>query len=100
MKLQRVDAAVHAETDADSAREPTQYVATFVKAVALLALCLSAVLAVRFSGQHILEAHAFRQTQTAITSFWFCRTGFKLAYETPVAGYPWSIPYEFPLYQY
>lgn len=29
-----------------------------------------------------------------------CRTGFKLAYETPVAGFPWSIPFEFPLFQF
>jgi hypothetical protein len=27
------------------------------------------------------------------------RDGFSLAYETPVGGAPWSIPFEFPIYQ-
>lgn len=65
-----------------------------------LAIGLSAVLAIWYSGQHILEAHSFRQTQTALTSFWLCHTGLKPAYETPVGGYPWSLPFEFPLYQF
>lgn len=47
----------------------------------------------------ILDAHAFRQTQTAITSYYFLRDGFRLGYQTPVLGAPWSIPLEFPLYQ-
>jgi hypothetical protein len=55
--------------------------------------------AVRYAGQPLLEAHGFRQTQTAITAFWMIRDGWRLAYETPVAGYPWAIPFEFPLYQ-
>lgn len=47
----------------------------------------------------ILDEYGFRQTQTAITSYYFIQDGFKLAYETPVVGYPWSIPFEFPIYQ-
>ena len=54
---------------------------------------------IRYSGQPILEAHGFRQTQTALTSYWMIRDGWKLAYETPVVGYPWTIPFEFPIYQ-
>jgi len=50
--------------------------------------------------QPLLENHAFRQTQTAITSFYLKKDGFSLSYETPVLGYPWSIPFEFPIYQY
>src|SRR5262249_48342718 len=50
-------------------------------------------------GQPLLELHGFRQTQTALTSYWFLREGFALAYQTPVLGYPWSVPLEFPLYQ-
>jgi len=42
----------------------------------------------------------FRQTQTADTAYWMQQTGFKLAYETPVLGKPWSAPMEFPLYQW
>lgn len=50
-------------------------------------------------GNPILERHGFRQTQTALTSQVFLEHGFRLAYETPVLGEPWSIPFEFPLYQ-
>jgi 4-amino-4-deoxy-L-arabinose transferase-like glycosyltransferase len=46
-----------------------------------------------------LDNFSFRQTQTALTAYWFWREGFRFAYETPVVGYPWSIPFEFPLYQ-
>lgn len=47
----------------------------------------------------LLEAHSFRQTQTAISSYWMADGGPWLAYETPVLGAPWSIPFEFPLFQ-
>lgn len=50
-------------------------------------------------GQPLLEQHAFRQTQTALTAYWMRSDGFSLAYETPVLGAPWSIPFEFPVYQ-
>jgi hypothetical protein len=52
-----------------------------------------------YADQPLLDLHAFRQTQTAITAYWFVRDGYRLAYETPVAGYPWVLPFEFPLYQ-
>lgn len=43
----------------------------------------------------------FRQTQTAISALFIQREGnFSLAYPTPVLGKPWSIPMEFPLYQW
>jgi hypothetical protein len=48
----------------------------------------------------LLDQHGFRQTQTAITAFWTMREGYHLAYPTPVTGVPWSIPFEFPLYQW
>ena len=47
----------------------------------------------------LVGQHAFRQTQTALTSYWMLRGSPFLAYETPVFGPPWSIPFEFPLYQ-
>ena len=50
--------------------------------------------------QPILEAHGFRQTQTAISSYWLAKGGPFLAYETPVFGAPWAVPFEFPLYQW
>jgi hypothetical protein len=51
-------------------------------------------------GNPIVEAHGFRQTQTAITAYYLKLNGFRLDYETPAVGYPWSIPFEFPIYQY
>jgi hypothetical protein len=50
--------------------------------------------------QPILEEHSFRQTQTAITAFYINKNEFKFDYETPVVGEPWSIPFEFPIFQY
>src|SRR5215471_21824213 len=47
----------------------------------------------------ILDLYYFRQTQTALTAYWLWKGGPWLAYETPVLGYPWSIPFEFPTYQ-
>lgn len=47
----------------------------------------------------LLDMHGFRQTQTAISSFWMRQEGTIIPYQTPVFGYPWKIPYEFPLYQ-
>jgi peptidoglycan/LPS O-acetylase OafA/YrhL len=49
--------------------------------------------------QPLVDIHAFRQTQTALTSFWMLKEGWNLAYQTPVAGFPWAIPFEFPIYQ-
>jgi hypothetical protein len=48
----------------------------------------------------IVERHGFRQTQTAISVLWLLRGSPSLAYETPVFGPPWSIPFEFPLCQW
>lgn len=56
-------------------------------------------LSLLYAGQPPLERHAFRQTQTALTAYWFLRDGFSLAYLTPVGGPPWQIPFEFPFYQ-
>ena len=43
----------------------------------------------------------FRQTQTALSAFFIKQeNNFSLAYPTPVLGKPWSIPMEFPLYQW
>ncbi len=43
----------------------------------------------------------FRQAQTAISAYFIkLENNFSLAYPTPVLGKPWSIPMEFPLYQW
>jgi len=62
-------------------------------------LMFSFFIAAQYIHQPLLERHGFRQTQTALSTFWMLREGWNFNYETPVAGYPWSIPFEFPLYQ-
>jgi hypothetical protein len=47
----------------------------------------------------LLDFHQFRQTQTALTTYWIIKGGPWFAYETPVLGAPWAIPFEFPVYQ-
>ena len=48
-----------------------------------------------------LPGYEFRQTQTAISAAFIQREdNFSLAYPTPVLGKPWSVPFEFPLYQW
>jgi len=48
----------------------------------------------------ILDKHEFRQTQTALSVYWMLKEGGIVAYQTPVCGAPWTIPFEFPLYQW
>jgi len=48
----------------------------------------------------INDRHSFRQSQTATTAYFMANHPFKLAYETPILGKPWSIPMEFPIYQW
>ncbi len=48
----------------------------------------------------IIDRHEFRQLQTAISAHWIKQDGFRLDYETPLFGPPWSIPLEFPVYQW
>lgn len=82
---------------------PTAIASTTILPYRLLSLAtivFASFIAFWYAHQLPLELHSFRQTQTALTSFWFMKEGFKFAYQTPIAGAPWSIPFEFPLYQY
>lgn len=51
-------------------------------------------------GHATMTGHEFRQAQTALTIQAVERDGLRLDYATPVLGKPWSIPMEFPLYQW
>lgn|GEM_PF-356647 len=51
-------------------------------------------------SQPVLDHYGFRQAQTAISAYWIAKGGPFWSYMTPVVGYPWSLPFEFPLYQY
>lgn len=48
----------------------------------------------------MLDRHEFRQLQTATTAYWIKEAGYRLDYETPIFGPPWSLPMEFPVYQW
>lgn len=67
--------------------------------LAAAAFLFSTYIAFRYIHQPLADSYAFRQTQTALTTFWMLKEGWELAYQTPVAGFPWSIPFEFPIYQ-
>ncbi|HEY4300490.1 MAG TPA: hypothetical protein VGM73_06435 [Candidatus Didemnitutus sp.] len=48
-----------------------------------------------------LPGMEFRQAQTALSAYFIQQDGnFPIAYPTPVLGKPWSVPMEFPLYQW
>lgn len=48
-----------------------------------------------------LPGAEFRQAQTALSTYYIKEdNNYSLAYPTPVLGPPWSIPMEFPLYQW
>jgi hypothetical protein len=67
--------------------------------LALLSLAFS-LWAVRVGWHNsIYDFHGFRQAQTAISAQSIRDGGPILRYETPVLGPPWSMPFEFPLYQ-
>jgi len=70
--------------------------------IALVALALTVfVLAVvRTLDQPLLEAHGFRQTQTAYTARIYHQDGIDLLHpKLPVLGEPFEVPFEFPLFQ-
>jgi len=47
----------------------------------------------------LMQLHDGRQVQTALTAQCLQTEPWRLAYPLPVFGPPWSVPYEFPLYQ-
>lgn len=71
--------------------------ATMVLALAIATITIW--IALYYSTQPLLEHDAWRQTQNALTVYWMLEEGWRIAYQTPVLGYPWAIPLEFPIYQ-
>lgn len=67
----------------------------------LLVLIVPLLIYLQYFNDPILESHGYRQTQTAVVTFWMIKDGFRFFnYLMPVIGYPWSAPLEFPLFQY
>lgn len=72
-------------------------------ALVFFVLCMGFSLwGVRVGWDHKhLPGVEFRQAQTALSIHWIhAENDFSLSYPTPVLGKPWSIPMEFPLYQW
>jgi len=48
-----------------------------------------------------LPGHEFRQTHTALIAYYIdAENNFSIPYSTPLFGKPWSVPMEFPLYEW
>ena len=89
---------VHAQQD-QNARNDQPALSLLVIFVAAASFLFS-VWAIFIGFHHSLfDFHSFRQTQTAISAEYMEHGGPFLRYETPILGPPWSIPFEFPLYQ-
>ena len=81
-------------------KKERRFVSSWIISGAFVACLLWSILMASIGWNNTLsDQHGFRQTQTAITSYYLMRGGPFLSYETPVLGRPWSIPFEFPLYQ-
>lgn len=82
------------ETGRDRSQERWLWV-VFLAVVGLAAWMLT-----RSWQASILDRYEFRQLQTALSAYWVTQEGFRLDYLTPLFGPPWSIPMEFPTYQW
>jgi len=51
-------------------------------------------------NQTFLFYYEFRQTQTALSTYWLTQGSDWLFHETPLFGPPWQLPLEFPLFQW
>ena len=90
-----------ARMESAAPREPSLFESRV--ALAIFVLCLGFHLwGVSVGWQSkALPGVEFRQAQTAHSTFWIEAThDFSPAYPTPVLGKPWSVPMEFPLYQW
>ena len=80
----------------------TRYAAlvkTFFSLVILFTIAHYLYFFIETANLPLLDRHAFRQTQTAISAMYILEGISPFNYETPVLGYPWTIPFEAPIYQ-
>lgn len=71
----------------------------YLRVLAAIILIFATWHAVRFADQPLVEFEAWRQTQTAISAYWMSEEGWRIAYQTPVLGYPWEIPLTAPIFE-
>jgi len=86
---------------APAAREPLRWESRLALVVFVIALGFHGwAMTVGWQSRN-LPGGEFRQAQTALSAYWIkADNDFSLAYPTPVVGKPWSVPMEFPLYQW
>lgn len=94
-----VSYAANAGTDCPKTEERERW---RIASAGLLGACLVYAMWAASIGWHntVLDLLGFRQAQTALTAYFMVGRLPQLAYETPVVGPPWSIPFELPLYQW
>jgi hypothetical protein len=73
---------------------------SFFLALLLVCFCFNLFCCFTAFNNQLLDRHSFRQTQTALTVYYFLKDGYSVNYQTPILGTPWRIPFEFPLYQW
>ena len=73
----------------------------FARGLTTLVLVLACWAMTRHLEKPMLGPHSFRQTQTAISTYYMAEDASVFAdYITPVLGKPWRIPMELPIYQW
>ncbi|WP_375414826.1 ArnT family glycosyltransferase [uncultured Bradyrhizobium sp.] len=63
-------------------------------------LCFNLFVLLHGLNNGINDLFGFRQTQTALTAYWLIKEPHAFAYITPALGAPWSVPFEYPIYQW
>jgi len=84
------------KTAPDPGRENTALIILFCAAL-FAHICLAT-----FNWRSgFLPGHEFRQTHTALIAYYIdAEDNFSVRYSTPLFGKPWSVPLEFPLYEW
>jgi len=67
--------------------------------IIIVSLLVFLILAYVGIDHTLLGHHSYRKTQTALNTKSILETGKIIGYENPVAGPPWRITFEFPVYQ-
>ncbi len=89
-------------TTAQATVSPQTGLAKSARAALILAFVVVAMdLWLAFTAPEPFYLAPFRESQTAISADYLIRepAGGMLAYQVPVLGSPWRVPYEFPLFQ-
>jgi CTP:molybdopterin cytidylyltransferase MocA len=92
--------ATPADAPAEAPAPPHWANRWFCLAVLAASLALHLAFSLQGLNNRPLDGHEFRQTQTALSIRHLAQEGLSIDYPLPVLGKPWSLPLEFPLYQW